>query len=465
MLRNHRLVLISASLFFALTLILSACGGGGGGGGTPVTGTKPVAIYSDNAVVVGTTATVSGMVNPNGAGTYRFVLTDSLGGRQEKLPQSIGGSILQPVQAVFSGLNPVATNTVTVEATNTYGTANDFGIFPTWSTPPAITGSAVINVTQTSGEVIVTVNPGLDTTMTEVFVRFGTDPTMNAYSEMSLPVPAGIDNLVYAITGYADNTLVYYWLATGHTWGYWVSQTTQSFRTLPTPTGNGTITILVRNGDSAVIFRNNVEVHNFYNNTGGSTGTTYIGPAGSANKYRFLTILGTHIAATRPISITDAGDNNVFQLNAGGQLDVQGPLSGVVNGRAKYSITGSGWTSYRQAPANVNGVWRSHWVVDESTNNNVPVGATQDVTETWSQTEFLVTKYDSGLGTIYGTVNGDLVYWWFWGGSDPIWLKTWRETHVINSTGTTFTGDGLETWLARSGGAYYYVHWNTTATR
>ncbi|MFA4831604.1 MAG: hypothetical protein WC618_05600, partial [Patescibacteria group bacterium] len=220
MFRNHRLVLISAILFFTLTLILSACGGGDGGGGTPVTGTKPVAIYSDNAVVVGTTATVSALVNPNGAGTYRFVLTDSLGGRQEKLPQSIGGSTLQPVQAVFSGLNPVATNTVTVEATNSAGTANDFGIFPTWSTPPAITGSAVINITRTSGELVITVDPNLDSTMTDVYVRYGTDPTMNAYSEMSLPVPTGVDNLVYAITGYTDNALVYYWFATGHTWGY-----------------------------------------------------------------------------------------------------------------------------------------------------------------------------------------------------------------------------------------------------
>jgi len=549
--RNILLVLFA----FVLSLILPACGGGGGGGGgggTPVTGTKPVAIYSDNAVVVGTTATVSGMVNPNGAGTYRFVLTDSLGGRQEKLPQSIGGSILQPVQAVFSGLNPVATNTVTVEATNTYGTANDFGIFPTWSTPPAIIGSAVTNITRTSGELVITVDPNLDSTMTDVYVRYGTDQTMNSYLEsMNLPVPAGVDNLVYAITGYTDNTLVYYWLATGHSWGYWASQTAQSFTTLPPPgtvatptfnpapgtytgpqsvaissatagasiryttdgtvpsatvgtlysapiplgssatvkavayktgwvdspvaTGgyiitppvnNTTTNIMLSSGNTVLTFINNVFVHRL--DTSGPVQTyTYLEPAGG-NKLILLPNVNT--AGSRPLTLTDTAGNNAFNLQAAGVLNITDYANGPYIGKMETNAFGTGWTSTYEAPLSMDGAaWNLQATVYDSHYDNgavyVPVGTVSTEVRGLSQNGFQVTYGSSLYSLCYGTVNGNLIHFWSWGGNDPTWLRTHSETWVVDPSGTSLTGTMEDTWQARSGSTTAYVRANVVGWR
>ena len=203
---------------------------------------------------------------------------------------------------------------------------------------------------------------------------------------------------------------------------------------------NGTITINnIFNGDSMVILRNNVEVHNFYNNTGGSASTTFVGPAGPANKYKIIRILGTHIAATRPLSLVDAADNNVFQMDAGGQLIINSFLSSAVNGRMPYNITGSGWTSSYQAPANVGGT--PAWTVTTvATGGNYSVVSPSVVTATYSQTENLVTFADPSLGTVYGTMNGDLLYFWAyaWNGAEVV---AYRETVAVNATGNYFSGD------------------------
>jgi len=408
--------------------------------------------------------TINGLVNPNSvasSGRFRWGYTTTTLTNLTPWVSVGAGATNVPISFNLTGQSPATPIYYQAEgdssAGNTLGAVANFTTSLAVSAPTAITVVAD-NVTVNSADVSATINPNNDPT--SACIEWGTASDLSSYTSTSTQY-IGADSTNHSmsatLTGLTDNTIMYYRVKAWNSLGT-VRGQILSFTTLANAV---TINAMVYNGDKVIVFRNNQEVAQLVGTVHPPISYTYVGQPGT---YKFADVPIFNSAASRPFSMVNSADNNVFQIPAGGTLNIDLPDI-VRTGRIVFAFTGSGFTASYQAPSNVNGVWNTHAVVDESTNNNVPVGATQDVVDTLSQTEFLVTKFDSGLGTIYGTVNGDLVYFWFWGGSDPIWLKTWRETWVINSDATAFTGDGMETWLARSGGAFYYVHWNTTATR
>lgn len=316
---------------------------------------------------------------------------------------------------------------------------------------PLITGLTVGTPSGDNVSVSLTVDPVDPYATTDAYLETSPDNNVWTPTAHQMVNPGSLVTLTFPLTSLpAGDTYI-----RGRASNSWGADTWQKGDKVTIVSGNITIIGNPHPLDSYIIFCNDQEVYR-----ADGVPFNYQGPPGD---YKFIDIPLAYAAAGKPYAVVDLLGNNLFRIAAGGVLDFGTPQSGA-DGRGVFNVSGSGFTPLYQAPVNIGGVVQTHAVVDESTNNNVPVGATQDVTETLSQTGFLVTKFDSGLGTIYGTVNGDLVYFWFWGGPDPIWLKTWRETWIFNSAGTAFTGDGKETWLARSGGAFYYVHWNSSGT-
>jgi len=438
---------IRSSLYFVLfgiiTIYFAACGGGSPGDGTTPgpTGPKPVVVYSDNASVCGSAVTVTAKVDPNGSANYHFVLTDNRGGRQVSSTVTITGTGPQLVQASFIGVNPAATNTVIVEATNANGTASDFGSFPTWATPPAVTGITAINVTRTSGDIVVTVDPSLDPTMTDVIVRYGTDPTGMVYTQRSRPVPASLDNLVFSLSGYADNTQVYFWLATTHTWGNWVSEVIQSFTTLTAP-----VTITGQIGRFSTFYIDRGGDRMAYIVSGDGTNPANINYSGAPGEARFYYFL-----SGRYYVVYDTAGRNVFNLGAGSNLNVDlYPVSSDdANVTMVLNITGTGYSASPEAAGLIPGAWSDCiWRIDYS-NAPPPSPQTGDnvaFTNNYTQdasTPNLVTISVSGLGPVPGAMNGKRLFVSRWPDG---WAWKYIKLETVDASGTLISGYEVQGW-------------------
>jgi len=390
-----------------------------------------------------TTATLNATVNPNSLATLAFFewgTSATLATFTTTTAQSIGsGSAAVAVSENLIGLVSNTTYYYRVGATNAAG--GNIGTIASFTThiltglAPSITGLSVGTPTGDNVSVTLTVDPKDPTAVTDAWLEISQDnnvwtPTAHQSVSPGAPttLPFNLTSLPAGVTyirGRASNS--------------WGADLWQKGDKVTVTQGTGTIDIGALNGNSVIIFCNNVEVHNFYNNTGADIFTSYVGPAGPANKYKFAFINGTYGPGGRPISIVDAVDNNVFQLNTGGQLTVLNWLSAAANGRMRYNITGFGWTSSYQAPVNVGGA--PAWTVRTvATDNNYPVTSPSVVTATYSQTENLVTFADLYLGTVYGTMNGDLLYFWSYAynGAEMV---IYRETVTVNAAGNHFSGD------------------------
>ena len=412
-----------------------------------------------------TGATLNGQVNPNGtASNGRFRWGYSSGSLTNFTPWvAVGsGSTSVAINASLTGQNPGTKIYYQAEGSSAVGSnlgsVANFTTAPLTVSAPTVTTGGSSNISVNSATIAGSVNPnGADTV---AFVLYSTNPDLSgAITTPSQSVGAGRSDVPvsFNLSELAANTTFYYRVGATNSEGADNSSAILSFTTLPVPTTTVTITGSIHQQDSLLIFRNNVQATRIDGYGSSYTNFSYTGE--SNVDYKFIWVGNNRFFS----SVVDMDDNNVFRFPSGGILDFGAATTALV-GRTAFGINGYGFTAGHQAP-NINGVYTLHEVVDESTNANVPVGSSQDRVITLNRNEFEVYYTDPALGTIEGTANGDLVYLQNVNNSDPIWSISWTETWIVNSTGSAFTGDGTETWQARSGTAYYYVHWNTTAIR
>jgi hypothetical protein len=442
-------------LFGIIALYLAGCGGGSPGDGTTPgpTGPKPEVVYGDNASVCGSAVTVTAQVDPKGSANYHFVLTDNRGGRQVSSTAAINGTGYQLVQASFTGLNPLAANTVTVEATNANGTTSDFGSFPTWTTPPAVTGMTAINITRSSGEIVVTVDPSLDPTLTEVVVRYGADATGMVYTQRSWPAPASLDNLVFSLSGYTDNTTVYFWLATTHTWGSWVSETARDFTTLPwsntvTVTGafRGINTVYAIILDGRVADRIN-----------SNDGMSFVRSYNNVRNVQFEADYDIANPLRVSYTINSTDDKNVFSFVGDGTINLGTSIS-ILPGQAFINITGSGYTAFKESPGMVNFTWQDVWTITEA---DSPPGAPQVGDNVTGQGTYVqnpatpnyVETTVAGFPTLKCSMNGRTFYCagFWWPNNEYIAWGT------LNAAGNRIEGWAYQSWYDSNVGKQYHI--------
>jgi Ca2+-binding RTX toxin-like protein len=180
---------------------------------TAATRALPGATTGSASSVTGTTATLNGSVNPNGAATtWQFELGTSTGygSRAPSAPQSAGaGSASSAVKTAVSGLQPGTTYHYRLTATNAGGTT--VGADATFKTQPApgvgTRGSSSVGTT--SATVACDVDPnGLATTWS---VEYG---TTSGYGTMTSAQSAGSGTtarrVTAALTGLRGGTTYHY---------------------------------------------------------------------------------------------------------------------------------------------------------------------------------------------------------------------------------------------------------------
>lgn len=282
-------------------------------------------------------------------------------------------------------------------------------------------------------------------------IRYTTDgstPSATSGILFTAPIPLGTSATIKAVTyqpGWIDSPV-----STG-------------VYTITLPPDNTTTNIMLSSGYAVLTFINNALVHRI-DSSGPVQTYTYAEPAGS-NK--LILLANTYTAGSRPLSLTDATGNNVYNIQAAGVLNITDYANGSYVGKMETNAFGSGWTSAYEAPLSI-GVtaWNLHYEVYDSHYDNgavyLPVGTASNEVRTLAQDGFQVTYGSSLFSLCYGTVNKDLVYFWSWGGNDPTWRRTRSETWVVDASGTTLTGTMEETWQARSGSTTAYARYIVT---
>ncbi|MFA5868065.1 MAG: chitobiase/beta-hexosaminidase C-terminal domain-containing protein [Actinomycetota bacterium] len=294
----------------------------------------------------------------------------------------------------------------------------------------------------------------LSTTSSGASIRYTVDgsiPTSSTATLYSAPIPVSSSTTIKAIaykTGWIDSPI-----ATGT-------------YTITPPVDNSAINTYMSSGNSLLIFLNNI-LENRIDASGPVQAYPYLGPAGG---YKLILLPNVNTAGSHPLSFTDTTDNNVFNLQAGGVLNILGGNPGTYIGNMETNVSGSGFNTAYEAPMIMSGTaWNLQTTVYDSRYDNgavfIPVGTEDNSVRTLSQNGFQVTYASSLFSTCYGTVNGNLVYFWSWGGNDPTWLRTHSETWVVDPSGTSLTGTMEDTWQARSGSTTAYVRANVVGWR
>jgi hypothetical protein len=183
---------------------------------TFTTGINPLPIVTTIAATnVGTTsATLNGMVNPNGLSTtvkFQYGTTTSYGNEVAAAPSPLTGTSIVAVSATLTGLTPNTTHHYRVVGTNSAGTTHgENQTFTTLGITPTVTTNTATNVSSTSATLNGTVNPnGLSTT---VKFQYGTTPS---YGNEVVATPSPVTGtspvpVSASISGLTTNTVYHY---------------------------------------------------------------------------------------------------------------------------------------------------------------------------------------------------------------------------------------------------------------
>src|SRR6266576_406412 len=168
---------------------------------TFTTNGPPIVTTGAATNVTSSSATLHGMVNPNGLSTnvhFEYGTTTSYG--SNTAVQSFSGNTTQPVSANIPGLSPNTTYHFRLVGTNSGGTS--FGSDMTFTTngPPIVTTGAATNVTSSSATLHGMVNPnGLSTNVHFEYgttTNYGSNTAVQSFSgNTTQPVSANISGL------------------------------------------------------------------------------------------------------------------------------------------------------------------------------------------------------------------------------------------------------------------------------
>jgi len=174
----------------------------------------PVVVTTAATSVTGTSATLNGTVNANGASTtvtFNYGLTTAYGSTIAGVPGSVTGSTVNPVTAALTGLLPGNTYHFRVSGTNSSGTTNGNDMtFLTPAVAPTVTTTAAAPVYGTMATLNGTVNAG--GASTTVTFEYGTTIAYGSIaSAAQSPVTGNITTSVSAdLSGLALSTLYHF---------------------------------------------------------------------------------------------------------------------------------------------------------------------------------------------------------------------------------------------------------------
>ena len=157
----------------------------------------PTALTGPVSSVGGSTATVTGTVNPGSAATdwwFEYGISTAYGSKTATTAAGAGSANVA-VNAPLSGLTPATTYHYRLVAKNASGTSNGAdGVFTTAS-PPAVVTSAATGVTTSSATLGGTVNPNGQAT--SWYVEYGTS---TSYGSRSASTSAGAGTVARAVS-------------------------------------------------------------------------------------------------------------------------------------------------------------------------------------------------------------------------------------------------------------------------
>jgi hypothetical protein len=450
------------------------------------------------------TATLNGNVTANGLSTnawFEWGTDPSLSTSTSTSSQSVGsGTTSQSVSAAITGLSTGTTYYYRTVAYNISGTIRGSIINFTTSAgngPPIIVSSEVVSITDNSAVLIINLNP--NGYLTDVYVTYYAlypDRNIDTMRSMLSPWRSSIVSIGPGTTTQVINIPLTTGLEPGVTFSGQIivsnsagSATNNIYFGFTTTYHDVVIMGKVHESDindaydtTIIVFNNGQEVGRTLANLPQGPNPTptvwtfRLRMPPSSGIYSFILTHKTHGATQnflKAYSFYSSDGSNLFSsFNGGNTYDI-----GVIDwsdatGRATTDrdfTTGTSIVKTTKPPINVTGTWNYHSVVTETTNNNVSVGATQDITQYISQTEnFLsVTEDNTYMNQQYGTVNDNIVYiTWF--GVDSGWNISHYYLFNVDAAGTTMRGKEFQDWNDSYDGypgQYYYVKATTSAIK
>ena len=309
---------------------------------------------------------------------------------------------------------------ITINATTTI---RAIAYLAAWKDSPVVTKTYTIGVatpafTPGPGTYDSAVNVSLSTETADANIRYtldGSTPSATNGTVYSGPIPISSSTLIKAYAfdaGMADSTVAY-----------------GSYTIIPQ--GTALFSVFVFYNDNVVIFVNNVKEIEFQSNANRIFPFTV--PSGSVKAIYKMRSRGY-----QPFTIVDGNKNNVFQLPPGADLTFSSAgLNSMAEAWQSFFTYGNGYTASYQAPVNA-GDTPAWTVTTEVTDNTIatPAGVGEVV---YYQNGNLVSFLDPDMGTVNGTMNGDLLYF-YWSGNIAGELVSFTEQVAVNPNGTEFSG-------------------------
>ena len=205
-------------------------------------GAAPAAQTGASKDETGTTATLTGMVNPGGPASefwFAYGLTESYGSETPHASAGSGASSRE-VTAEIEGLEPHSTYHYRLFAHNGFGTteASEAKELATLPEAPLVSGeqAPLAAITQTGAEVQTQVNPNNEAT--HWHVEYSTSPSLSDVTSLPSPegeIPASYGNVPVSqpLSSLTANTIYYWRTVASNTGGGLRQGTIESFLTLP----------------------------------------------------------------------------------------------------------------------------------------------------------------------------------------------------------------------------------------
>ncbi len=406
----------------------------------------PPTVTTLGATGIGTdNAALNGQVNPNGHSTTAWFLWGQDAGLADGVPtasQGIGGGNSNvAVTAALTGLASAKTYYYRVVGSNAAGTSQgDIGSFTTAIPvpPPEVVTSPATDIFADNVVLNGTVDP--NGTATTAWFRYGTDWDLVTGTSTTPPQSVGSGDspvpFSVPVTGLADNTVYHFRLEAQNGSSGIVTGSILSFINDYGCTVRGTIGARSR----YMFFDDNNVLKGTVSN--GSDAATAFSLALPANAYKIVAVTSVDNAAERAWTMQDAGDNNVFLLARGAEVDIGAPVSSSdANGTMTVTVSGTGYASAYEPPIGIVGVWDTSATITVSDSPDYVVGQTYSMVDNIvSQSGNRIDNYNSDYAlTLTGTVDGDLFVYSNTFDADG-WTNHYLEYSTVNAAGNRFTG-------------------------
>jgi uncharacterized repeat protein (TIGR01451 family) len=373
------------------------------------TGNAPIVQTRSATGISQTSATLNGLVNPNGAQTYysfEYGTSQSLGNSTSLLSAGVG-TTNQNVTSLISGLTANTTYYFRIDAQNTYGSVQG-SILSFTTNPGGITGNAPIVQTQsatgvsdTSAVISGTVNPNGD--QASYWFEYGTSQSLgNSTTFLSAGNGSSVQSFTASLNFLSQNTTYYYRIVASNSYG-----TSQGSILNFTTTGGG-------NNNCSAPYVQTQSATNIYQNSAQLNGS--VNPNNCQTSYWFEYGPGWSLGNT-------SGNQTAGSSN--GSINISSYISGL-NYNATYY--------FRAVAQNSAGTSYGSILSFTTTGGNNCIGGNCGNSGAPYVQTFAVTNFNGSMATFNGSVtpnsNGyDTAYGWFEYGTDinSLYLSTYSQ--------------------------------------